>query len=435
MNGRFEHWAKRIRRAPSLWLLLVLFLCCGTGLVAVNSILMFGRFRGHLTEVCAAAYDAYERGGPDSLRSVLEGSSLGPGLRIHLLDSAGRDLATGQVETGLVLQAKSSLVPPYGANPALIVDSPVYSCMAERLASDPGIPFGPLAWVLPFISILCCTVGVYITWRMRKIEAALNHFAEGELAVRMVSDSGDSIGRLARAFNRMAERIESLVASHQRLCESMAHELRSPLTRLMMAIPRVRRGTTGALEQIEVEASRVNDLVEELLEVARAEVDPSALQLEPVNLQCLLAEIADRCEIEAKERNCEIQLTFSDPGSIIGDAELLRRAIENVLRNAVRHTGEGTRIHVYACGDADSAAISIRDWGPGVPIGALTEIFKPFYRVETARDRTAGGVGLGLAIAQRAIAVHRGTILADNSAPGLRVTIRLPREHARSRAS
>ena len=422
MKARIARWTGSLRRAFNLWLLLALFLGTGTGLVVVNMILMFSAIRGHFSEVCDAARGAYEHGGPESLRSVLLGAEAGPGVRVHLLDSAGRDLTTGQYRSALISQAQGFLIP------TLIVTTATYSCVAEPPEHSAPIPPGPMLWVLPFVSVLCCTVGAYVTWRMRRIEAAVNHFGAGELAVRVTSSSGDSIGRLAGAFNRMAERIESLVASHQGLCADVAHELRSPLTRLLLAIPGARRGADGALARIEMEASRVNDLVDELLEVARAEVDPTALEAEPVDIGSLLAEIADHCAIEAVDRGCEIQLALFRPGTVMGDADLLRRAIENVLRNAVQHTPEGTHIRLSGSGDEGSATIAVRDWGPGVPDTALTEIFGPFYRADAFRDRSTGGVGLGLAIAQRAIALHRGTIRAENCQPGLRITMRLPRK-------
>jgi two-component system sensor histidine kinase CpxA len=422
MKTRIAGWTSSLRRAFNLWLLLALFLGTGTGLVVVNMILMFSAIRGHFSEVCDAARGAYEHGGPESLRSVLQGAEVGPGVRVHLLDAAGRDLTTGQYRSALISQAQGFLPP------TLLVTTATYSCVAEPPAQSSPIPFGPMLWVLPFVSVLCCTVGAYVTWRMRRIEAAVNHFGAGELAVRVTSNSGDSIGRLAGAFNRMAERIESLVASHQRLCADMAHELRSPLTRLLLAIPGARCGAAGALARIEMEASRVNDLVDELLEVARAEVDPTALETEPVDIGSLLTEIADHCAIEAVDRGCEIQLALFRPGTVMGDAGLLRRAIENVLRNAVQHTPEGTRIRLCGNGDEGAATIAVRDWGPGVPDTALAEIFGPFYRADASRDRSTGGVGLGLAIAQRAIALHGGTIRAENCQPGLRVTMRLPRK-------
>jgi two-component system sensor histidine kinase CpxA len=427
MKAWIAHRTDALRRIFSLWVLLALFLCASIGLVAVNAVLMFGLIRGHLSEVCSTARGAYEQGGPESLRQFLRGAEIAPGVRVHLLDSNGMDLATGQSLPPPISGAQRGRRPPRLGPSAITVKAGAYLCVAEPPARPPAIPLGPMFWVLPFVSALCCTVGAYVTWRMRRIETVVKHFGSGELAVRMNADSGDSIGRLARAFNQMAERIESLVSSHQRLCADLAHELRAPLTRLMLAIPAARRGASGALDRVETEASRVNDLVDELLEVARAEADPAALQLEPLDLEMLLTEIADHCAIEALDRGCEIQLLLSQAGTLMGDVDLLRRAIENVIRNAVQHTPEGTRIDISTQSGDDFATIAIRDWGPGVPDSALAELFRPFYRVDAGRGRTTGGVGLGLAIAQRAIAVHGGTIRANNCEPGLRVTIRLPR--------
>ncbi len=119
---------------------------------------------------------------------------------------------------------------------------------------------------------------------------------------------------------------------------------------------------------------------------------------------------------------------FSAPGYVTADGELLRRAIEKVLRNAIQHTQEGTRVQLFGGGGQHEAVIAVRDWEPGVPDQALAGIFQPFYRIDAAQGRSSGGVGLGLSIAQRAVAVHRGTIFAENCAPGLRVTIRIPRD-------
>jgi two-component system sensor histidine kinase CpxA len=225
----------------------------------------------------------------------------------------------------------------------------------------------------------------------------------------------------------MADRVELLLAAHRRLCIDVSHELRSPLTRLKVAIGLARLGTRGALDQIELESYRLSDLVDQLLDVARAEVDPRALRNELVDLRSLAAEVLDACAVEAHEQGCEIGVGAFQPGTVVGDAELLRRAIENPLRNAIRHSPPGSRIDISGGGDEFFAVVSIRDRGPGVPESALTQIFRPFYRVEAGRDRDSGGSGLGLAIAERAVALHRGSIKAENCAPGLRIEIRLPR--------
>lgn len=204
-----------LRRIFSLWVLLALFLCTGIGLVAVNAVLMFGLIRSHISEVCSAARGAYEDGGVESLRLVLRGAEIGPGMRVHLLDSAGVDLVTGQDLPARTSGGQPDALSARASHPEVIVKNGAYSCVAEPPARPSAIPLGPMLWVLPFVSALCCTVGAYVTWRLRKIETVVNYFGSGELAARMNADSGDSIGRLARAFNQMAERIESLVASHQ----------------------------------------------------------------------------------------------------------------------------------------------------------------------------------------------------------------------------
>src|SRR5258708_13869512 len=191
-------------------------------------------------------------------------------------------------------------------------------------------------WVLPFLSVLCCTVAWYVTLRMRRIEAAVTHFGAGELGGRGAPDRGDAIGRLSRAFNQMADRIESLVGAHRRLCIDISHELRSPLARLRLAVGLARSGTRGALDRIEMESDRLNDLVNELLEVARAEVDPGALHVESVDLQWILNEVGDTCAIEAEDRGCRLDCSFLQAGCVSGDPELLRRPIDNVLRNPIR---------------------------------------------------------------------------------------------------
>jgi len=166
--------------------------------------------------------------------------------------------------------------------------------------------------------------------------------------------------------------------------------------------------------------------VSSLLEVTRAEGDPSARTAQAVSLDALLGEVVEDCRIEADARHCRVRLCASDPMETRGDAELLRRAFENVLRNAIRHAPDDTEIEVNLDPQSSLALISVRDRGPGVPAELLPTNFQPFFRVDSARDKSSGGVGLGLAIAQRAIYLHSGRIWAENANPGLIVHIELP---------
>jgi two-component system sensor histidine kinase CpxA len=230
----------------------------------------------------------------------------------------------------------------------------------------------------------------------------------------------------------MADRIESRLEAHRRLCADFSHELRSPLARMLLAVRSARRGAPGALDRIETEVSRVDDLLNELLDVVRAEVDPTNMRLETIDLGSFLTEIADRYDIEARDRTCDLALLLFEPGNLACDPELLRRAVENVLRNALQHSPPGSPVELFAGGDTENVFIRVRDYGKGIPESALQDVFRAFYRVELDSDKSSCGTGLGLAIAQRAIAVHRGTISAQNANPGLLVQVRLARNPTRS---
>jgi two-component system sensor histidine kinase CpxA len=227
----------------------------------------------------------------------------------------------------------------------------------------------------------------------------------------------------------MADRIQNLVAAQRRLLLDISHELRSPLARLGVAVELARSGDNrdAALDRIQKESERLNTLVGELLQVTRAEVDPNALRAQPVRLDQLLAEVVDDCSIEATARECALVLDGPSGVTIQGDAELLRRATENVIRNAIRYAPPKSRIEVRLRPSGESVVIEVRDYGPGVPEEALTHIFDPFYRVEGDRNRESGGVGLGLAIAKRAIELHKGNLRARNANPGLLVELELPK--------
>jgi two-component system sensor histidine kinase CpxA len=415
----------------------IVLLALGTCFAAVAISQWFNRLESRFDALagleCETALSSFETGGQEKLRSVMQSREAASGLRAWLFDEGGNTLGGGPSRSALL--TKESWLTRWlahlrGQRPGdvwVIEKVGGYSCI---VTSDLEHEFHGTRAIefLAFLAILCCGIAAYVAVRMRRLETAISHFGTGRLEIRVPSDTRDPTHRLSVAFNRMAERIESLVDAHRRLCIDISHELRSPLTRLRLAIGLARSGTRGALNQIELESFRLNDLVDQLLDVARAEVDPTALKKEVIDLRALLAEIADDCAIEARERGCEIDLHADHPGSLAGDVEILRRAIENPLRNAIRHSPSGASVEVTTEGDDDFAVVSIRDRGPGVPESALTEIFRPFYRVESDRDRDTGGAGLGLAITERAIALHNGSVRAQNSSPGLTVEIRLPRK-------
>jgi two-component system, OmpR family, sensor histidine kinase CpxA len=188
------------------------------------------------------------------------------------------------------------------------------------------------------------------------------------------------------------------------------------------------------LNRIQKEADRLSALVGELLQVTRAEGDPSQRKLEPVQLDSLVTDVVEDSRIEADARGVKVELIAPAGIKLSGDEELLRRAIENVVRNAIRYAPVGTAVEVVVKDMPGHAAIRVRDYGSGVPIDALPRLFDPFYRVDTDRNRASGGVGLGLAIARRAVELHKGTVQAANANPGLLVEIDLPRVEPAQRA-
>jgi two-component system sensor histidine kinase CpxA len=416
----------RSPKTINLWLLFVLLLGVGVCLAVSDGVVMFGILHNNMNSLCATTYSAYQRDGRSGLGSILRWVGEGLQTRAYLVDSHGRDLATGDDRSRLLAKARSTARVAIEPQPIfLIAPAPSYACLVEPLVRPPGLPLGPMTWVLGFLLISCCTIAVYLTLRMRRIEVAVSHFGSGQLDARLTTNSGDPIGRVSAAFNNMADRIQAIVVSQQRLCDDISHELRSPLARLLLALRIAKRGSPEVLERIEKEVGRVNQLLDELLELAAVEADPGELHVESVDLESILSDIGGRCVAEAVEKQCMIELNFSKLGVVDADPELLWRAVENVLRNAVRYSPAGAAIDLTAGGDAESVVITVRDRGRGVPEFALGDIFTANYRVE--RKREGGGVGLGLAIAQRAVTLQGGSISAHNSLPGLCVEIRLPR--------
>jgi len=278
--------------------------------------------------------------------------------------------------------------------------------------------------------VLCWLLALYLTSPIRKLREATNKFAGGDLTTRVAEKVGrrrDEISDLARDFDSMAERIESLVMSQQRLNRDISHELRSPLARMNVALEMARQRATPEtmpqLTRIENESFRLNEMISRLLTLSKLETGSQDFDRHELNLKGLVEQIASDADFEAKARNRSVKVVRADDCRVIGSENLLHSAIENILRNAVRYTKEGTAVEVSLSNGNGRAVITIADHGEGVPEVELKNLFKPFYRVEEARDRGSGGTGLGLAIAEQAVKLHKGTISAKNTADGLEVEI------------
>jgi signal transduction histidine kinase len=279
--------------------------------------------------------------------------------------------------------------------------------------------------------IFCYFISRYLTKPLFKLGEAASGIAEGRLDTRVdpsLRNRRDEIAGLARNFDRMAERIEALVNGQRALLGDVSHELRSPLSRLLVALSLVKQGPPEEagenLERIGLEARRLDTLIGQLLSLTRIDSGVDRGSPARFDLTTLVQEVANDGDFEARARNCSVLIQRADVCTVEGYEELLRSAIENVVRNAIRHTAERTAVEIsLQCGEG-KALLRVRDHGPGVPESMLSEIFLPFRR---APNGNSNGAGLGLAIAERAVAVHRGTIRAMNAPEGgLIVEIGLP---------
>lgn len=280
--------------------------------------------------------------------------------------------------------------------------------------------------------LLCWALARYLSSPIRKIRLATQKLAAGELSTRLageVTRRGDELAKLAADFDNMAERIESLITSQQRLTQDISHELRSPLARMNVALEIGRQKATPETEQvlarIEKESARLNEMISRILILAKLESGADDLEHEWIDLSELVQEIAADAEFEAKAKGKSVSVQRVDQCTVIGSENLLGSAIENIVRNAIRYTKEGTRVDISLESAAGFASLKVSDHGGGVPVEELENLFRPFYRVGEARERETGGIGLGLAIAQRAVQAHKGTITASNQNGGLQVEIKL----------
>jgi signal transduction histidine kinase len=257
-------------------------------------------------------------------------------------------------------------------------------------------------------------------------------------AGRRLLRRGDELADLATAFNEMASRIEQLINAQKRLIADISHEFRSPLTRVNLALGLAVKKAEGSvaplLSRIGLETERLGELIHQLLLLAQLDNEENPGPLADVDLSELVGEVVADTNFEAATQGKQVVLKFSDECSIFGSAFLIRSALENVIRNAIRYTAEATAIEVILRVEYDESTITIRDHGPGVPEDELTQIFEPFYRVSEARDSHSGGAGLGLAIAHRAVELHGGRISAFNRGTGgLEVKISLKSSAPRPR--
>ncbi|MEL7450285.1 MAG: ATP-binding protein [Pseudomonadota bacterium] len=319
-------------------------------------------------------------------------------------------------------------------------DGEVFRLALHRL---PLGPFGILGisyarWVVLATALAVAALASYLLARylsspVLRLQTATREIASGNLAARAGASVGkrrDEIGVLARDFDAMAARLEALLKSQQELLRSISHELRSPLARITVALGLARRKGDAAsteLERIELEAERLDALIGDVLRLASLDQKRQPLANDVIALADLVDDVLQDANFEADGTGKTARRAGDDTVKCKGDGDLLRSAVENVVRNAMRYTPESTEVTVQLETDGNEVILRVRDHGPGVGEDELAAIFEPFYRVAEARDRDSGGTGLGLAIAAACIKRHGGQVSAHNAGGGgLEVVLRLP---------
>jgi signal transduction histidine kinase len=409
------------------------------------------------------AVAAFERDGAAGLEENLRRVKEETGARSQLFDAGGAEL-TGADAPQRVREVAAQVArtgTPFfrEIGGGMLEVRPVPARDGGRYAFVTYMPLGPppverhilwifseAAWlqlvralaVVLAAGALCYLLARYIVTPVVKLREVTRQVSEGDLSARVGPRLGgrrDELAAMGHDFDEMAERIETLVGAQTRLLRDISHELRSPLARLSVALDLARKraglAATGDLDRIEREAKRLNEMIGQLLALSRWESNGDRLRAQSFDLTALVREVAADADFEAQGRNCSVVIEECDACETKGMPQLMRSAVENVVRNAVRYTAEGTAVKISLRsrreGGAGEAVIEVKDEGAGVPAESLQDIFRPFYRMDDSRTRETGGAGLGLAITERAVRLHGGTVKAENlKGGGFAVEIRLP---------
>jgi len=289
-----------------------------------------------------------------------------------------------------------------------------------------------------FGALLCFLLTRHITKPISRLSDVATSLASGRFETRVdrsVRNRYDEIGALGRNFDRMAEQIEALVSAQRNLLGDVSHELRSPLARLTVALGLLQHASPEEISEyasrIGIEAERLDKMIGQLLTLTRIDSGVEFTRREAFDLTNLIQEVAADGDFEARAREREVRILHADSCTMSGFPEMLRSAIENLVRNAIRFAPAGSAVELSlqrsGSSSKEDAVLKVRDHGPGVPPRWLTEIFKPFHRISSEGDTNGQGAGLGLAIAERVVRRHDGTIRAYNASDGgLVVEVVLP---------
>ena len=407
---------------------------------------VFDALSDSLQREAVKAAAAYEAGGCGAFQTYAAST----GQTIALADAAGKELCG---VPGVELPSRNAPVSARMAGAQIgrhyVWSLPFASGSGSRYIFLSGRPHEPrvfswyhdlLHFSFPQLPVAIVVGGLttfalvlLFTRPVARLRKAARELATGKLSARVVSSvsqrrifAGDEIQALIQDFNHMAERLESLVDAQKLLLRDVSHELRSPLARLSVALELAREDSDLAaaphLERIERETERLNLLIGQLLTLSSMEALEEVANREPLSLNRLIERMLPDADYEARQRDCTVTFHAESQCTISGNQELLYRAIENVVRNAIRYTENGTEVEIRlrksTGAEGERAEIEVNDRGPGIPKDQQVSILRPFYRVDYARSPKTGGFGVGLAIADRAVRLHHGRLIAQNREGG-----------------
>lgn len=363
----------------------------------------------------------------------------------EFLDRLGKD-AVGLLSQGTTFQVRrefssvySKMLSPSGKAFVLVGSLRSSPYIAKILTGNRKALVIHLMGLLVVALLFCAILARYLSDPLVRLSRTARSVSDGDLDAPVydpIKKRSDEIGELARSFDAMTRHLITLLEAQGRLIRDISHELRTPLARLGVALELSRKkagaGASESLDRIERESEVLNDMIGDLLSLSRLEAEMEHASFKKEDLLAILDNVVEDANFEARAVNKRVVLTCPDKLQPIRmNPELVRRAVENIVRNAVRYTPEGTSVSVAVvpgsgC-DNKGVAIRVTDQGPGVPEEELENIFKPFYRTETSRSRDTGGSGLGLAIAHKAALAHGGRIHAElPDGGGMLVEIWLP---------
>lgn len=407
-------------------------------------------FTGTATYFGTAASNAFDQGGRPAAARYLHEMLEDTHIHACLFDHDGRPLAgehcpefagmIGHVIRGAPMNSDmrhglariAVRIRRPGASPYIFA-SELLAGPRAAFGISPGVVLLRAGVALVVSGLICYFLALYLTTPILRLRSVAQRITAGDLSVRArpeIEARSDELGSLAKDFNRMADRSQHLISSQRQLLYDVSHELRSPLARMNVALDLLhnRIGDDAAISRIEIDLHRLNDLIGRLLTVAKLEATSTLPQAARIDLSGLVANVAGDADFEAKERGTRVEVLPSPALTTLGDASLLRSAIENVVRNAVRFAPAGTAIEItLATRNNAEAILTVRDHGPGVLEEQVADIFKPFYRASDVGNGDSSGAGLGLAITQRIVLLHGGQVRAANNPDGgLQVEITLP---------